>query len=182
MTKNLLLSRLPALLYTVLLAMVLGCVTDDLEEPIESEDVATNSEKFTKRSSNFNFTASLKGDNEVPPKTTNATGNAIVKISKDETSIYYKITVGNIEDVRASHFHMALPGENGPVVVTLFTNTDQPAGRTNGILAEGTITAKDVGGPLSGDLAAVIEEIRNGGIYVNVHTAEIPSGELRGNL
>jgi len=118
--------------------------------------------------------------NEVNPATTNATGNAIVKISKDETSIYYKLTVGNIDDVFASHFHMAPPGENGPIVATLFSGA--PDGRVNGILAEGTITASDVEGQLEGDLAALIDRIRTGRIYVNVHTLEVPSGELRGNL
>ena len=180
MTKKVLTSRLCFLLLSAVPLLFLACTSDGTSVDLSELDTKT-SEKFDRRSSNFNFSASLKGANEVQPVATNATGNVNVKISKDESSIYYKVTVGNIDNVRASHFHMAPPGVNGPVVVTLFTDP-RPAGRTNGVLAEGTISASDVTGLLAGDLDALIDRIRNGRIYVNVHTVEFPSGELRGNL
>ena len=181
MMKELLFSRSLLVLLVTSLIVWSGCsVSDSTGEIIEPEEMDLSEVTFNARSSNFNFTASLKGRYEVPPVTTNATGNAIVKISKDESSIYYKLTVGNIDDVRASHFHMASPGSNGPVVATLFSGV--PNGRVNGVLAEGTITSADVSGPLAGDLAALIDRIRTGRIYVNVHTNEVRSGELRGNL
>ncbi|MGB5369175.1 MAG: CHRD domain-containing protein, partial [Flavobacteriaceae bacterium] len=130
----------------------------------------------------FNFTTSLKGSNEVPAAITKAAGHVSVKISKDEQSIYYKITAANIDDVRASHFHLAPTGVNGPVVVTLYSNPVQPSGPQNGVLAEGVVTAANVTGTLAGDLVSLISAIRTGNIYVNVHTSNYPGGELRGQL
>jgi len=160
---------------TLLLA---GCYKENnLDAPLPK----TADEEITLRSSNFNFTASLKGDNEVPPVETNAVGNVIVKISKDETSIHYKLIVANIEDVTASHFHFAPEGQNGPVVAFLYSGA--PSGPVNGVLAEGTITAANVIGPVfPGDLAALIDAIRDGNIYVNVHTVSNPPGKIRGQL
>jgi hypothetical protein len=132
------------------------------------------------RASDFNFTASLAGYNEVPPTNSNAAGECIVRIAKDESSIYYKLIAANIDDVTASHFHMAPEGVNGGVVAFLFSGP-QP-GPQNGILAEGTITAADVINALEGDLDALIDAIREGNIYVNVHTTANPGGEIRGQV
>lgn len=137
-------------------------------------------EELAFRGSNFNFTASLKGRNEVPAVETNAAGNTIVKIAKDESSIYFKLIVANIENVRFAHFHMAPEGQNGPVVAFLYPGPT--LSNPNGILAEGVITAADVVGPLAGNLDLLIHRIRNGLIYVNVHTDANPGGELRGQL
>ncbi len=170
-------SNFKTLLGALILTTLMGCSKDQALVTAKDDHSEVT---FDRRSSNFNFTAALKGQNEIPPKETTAAGNAVVKISKDESFIYYKLIVANIENVLASHFHMAPPDENGPVVAFLFSG---PAtGRTDGVLAEGTITAGDVIGPLAGDLDALIDRIRRGRIYVNVHTTAIPSGELRGNL
>ena len=129
----------------------------------------------------FNFTTHLSGDNEVPSRETNATGEAIVRISKDESMIYFKIIVANIENVRASHFHKALPGENGGVVVGLFLGPKKE-GRFDGILSEGYVTAESFAEDGENNLAMLIQDIRSGDIYVNVHTDKYPPGELRGQL
>lgn len=160
------------------LILALGCSNDsnDLsEEPLQTTLKANLGDKF-------NFTTSLKGSNEVPAAITKAAGHVSVKISKDEQSIYYKITAANIDDVRASHFHLAPTGVNGPVVVTLYSNPVQPSGPQNGVLAEGVVTAANVTGTLAGDLVSLISAIRTGNIYVNVHTSNYPGGELRGQL
>ncbi|WP_242117670.1 CHRD domain-containing protein [Aestuariivivens sediminicola] len=130
----------------------------------------------------FNFNTHLSPDNEVSLIIrTNATGQANVKISEDETMIYYKIIVANIENVRASHFHKAPPGENGGVVVGLFLGPKKE-GRFNGILAEGYITSESFSEDGENKLAMLIQDIRDGNIYINVHTDKNPPGELRGQL
>ena len=44
-------------------------------------------------------------------------------------------------------------------------------GRTDGVLAEGTITAANLTGPLVGvDFSVLVAALRTGGAYVNVHT------------
>ncbi|WP_242155444.1 CHRD domain-containing protein [Aestuariivivens sediminis] len=182
-------TRIKILMRILLLAAFCLSITRCSNEPLNLEADLQGNALLTKtsnsKSSNvkFNFTTNLSGDNEVPAVETNATGEAIVKISRDESWIYYKLIVANIENVRMSHFHMAQAGTNGGIVVWLYDNRDgQPSGPSNGVIAEGVIMAEDIGGALEGDMAALIEAIRNGNIYVNVHTLQVGSGEIRGQL
>lgn len=129
-----------------------------------------------------NFNAQLSGANEVPAVSTQARGNAVLQLNADGTELSYRLIVANIADVRASHIHLAPEGANGPVVVTLFPGPTI-AGPVNGVLAEGTITASDLAGPLAGmPLTALIENLNNGDLYINVHTDQTPSGEIRGQI
>lgn len=129
-----------------------------------------------------NFVASLKGSNEVPPRDTNAAGNAIFHVLDDGSEIYFKLIVANIDNVVAAHIHLAAEGVNGPVVVGLFggPNTGE---QTEGILAEGIITSADLVGPLAGlTIEDLIEAMAAGNTYVNVHTTQFPGGEIRGQI
>jgi len=128
-----------------------------------------------------NFVAPLSGNEEVPSVDTKATGLAKFQINKDGDEISYKLIVANIENVRFAHIHMAPEGDNGPVVAFLFPGPTTD-GRTNGIIAEGTITGSDVVGPLEGDLNALIYRMTIGNTYVNVHSIGTPSGEIRGQI
>lgn len=136
--------------------------------------------------SKANFRAHLTGDAEVPPVETKATGQAVFRLNKDGDELFYKLIVANIEDVAQAHIHRAPAGQNGPVVAWLYPSSPPPVpipGRTDGVLAEGTITDADLVGPLEGgSLADLIDAIRAGNTYVNVHTAEHPSGEIRGQI
>jgi hypothetical protein len=139
------------------------------------------------------FVAPLSGDQEVPARDTHAVGVAKFKVSGDGTALEFKVNVANIQNVVASHIHCGAVGVNGPVGVTLFGG---PAGggRTDGTLAEGTITAPDPGNACGWtDLAAVLAAIASGNTYVNVHTndgvppantgpGDFPGGEIRGQI
>jgi hypothetical protein len=132
------------------------------------------------------FVAPLSGGQEVPPNDSRATGVAVFKLSKDGTALDFRVNVGNIENVTQAHIHLAPVGVNGPVVVWLHP-PGPPAqllpGRTNGPLAQGTITAADLVGQLAGeDLATLVAHIRDGNAYVNVHTTQFPPGEVRGQI
>lgn len=133
-----------------------------------------------------NYRAHLSGGEEVPPTATRAQGEAIFQFSKDGLGLRYRLIVANIDDVLQSHIHLAPQGTNGPVVVWLYPS-GPPAvlieGQFNGVLAEGTITAANLVGPLNGqDLSALIEAFDNGEAYVNVHTTQFPGGEVRGQI
>ncbi|HEV3432820.1 MAG TPA: CHRD domain-containing protein [Nitrososphaera sp.] len=129
------------------------------------------------------FRAILEGEQEVPPVDSNAKGFAIFRTSNDGTELNYRLIVANIEDVTAAHIHLAPRGENGDVVAFLFNPEEPTEGRTNGVLAEGTITSADLVGPLEGStLSELIDEMEAGNTYVNVHTVEHPSGEIRGQI
>lgn len=133
-----------------------------------------------------NFRTHLKGSNEVPAVETDAQGQATFKLSKDGNSIHYKLIVSNIENVLMAHIHNAPAGVNGGVVVWLYPASPPPQlieGQFQGVLAEGTITADDLTGSLEGEtLDVLIEEMRAGNTYVNVHTPANPAGEIRGQI
>jgi hypothetical protein len=127
------------------------------------------------------FRARLSGSQEVPPVDTNATGVAVFRLNDDGDALSYKLIVANIEDVLFSHIHFASAGMNGPIVAFLFDGG--PTGPVNGVLAEGTITADDLIGPLEeSSLQDLIDAIEAGNTYVNVHTAANPAGEIRGQI
>ncbi|WP_242131496.1 CHRD domain-containing protein [Aestuariivivens marinum] len=175
------------MLLAIFCLFITRCSTEQLNLEGNLQENALTSRTVNSKKSDkvkFNFTTHLSGDNEFPnPVETNATGQAIVRISEDESWIYYKLIVANIENVTMSHFHMAEAGANGGPVVWLYNNINgQPSGTSNGILAEGVIMADDIIGGLAGNMSGLIWAIRNGKIYVNVHTVAYPGGELRGQL
>jgi hypothetical protein len=175
-----------------LLFFVFACDKQMIEKDSEPETVKRSSKSVEVDKHNFarpavrNFRTHLSGDEEVPLAETRATGQAIFQLSKDGTRLSYKIIVANIENVRMAHIHLAPAGANGPVVAWLYPSAPpaQPIpGRTDGILAEGELTASDLRGLLSGQpLSALIDEFLEEGAYVNVHTDQFPGGEIRGQI
>ncbi len=133
-----------------------------------------------------NFRAHLNGESEVPAVDTRARGQATFQLGKDGSSIQYKVILANIENVRMAHIHLAPADANGPVVAWLYPPRP-PAelipGRFNGILAEGVITDDALVGPLEDmTIDDLLDEIRAGNTYVNVHTNQHPGGEVRGQI
>ena len=143
---------------------------------------------------NRNFVAHLSGDEEVPVRDTLAQGQAIFRLSKDGTSLEYKLIVANMSNVVASHIHVGASGQNGLVVVFLYGPAAPGGGRSDGVLAQGTITAANLVGPLAGHpFSDLIDAMRAGNAYVNVHTndgvaptdtgpGDFPGGEIRGQI
>jgi hypothetical protein len=131
------------------------------------------------------FTAHLVGSNEVPANDSPAQGQVILTFNEDGTELHYRLIVANIENVRAAHIHCGAVGVNGPVVVGLFGTPT--TGVSNGVLAVNTATDANVaelacvGGTEAG-LDDVLELIRSGNAYVNVHTTQLPGGEIRGQV
>jgi hypothetical protein len=148
----------------------------------------------TASADNRNFAVHLSGDEEVPAVATLAQGQAIFHLSKDGTELHYKLIVANIDNVVASHIHVGPAGVNGPVVAFLAGPFPAGGGRTDGVLAEGTITGANLVGPLAGQpLSALIAAMEAGNAYVNVHTndgagltntgpGDFPGGEIRGQI
>jgi hypothetical protein len=133
-----------------------------------------------------NHRTHMSGQEEVPVRDTMAQGQSIFQVSRDGTSISYKLIVANIENVLQSHIHLAPAGANGGIVVWLYPSAP-PAqlipGRSDGVLAEGVITASSLVGSLAGQpLSALLAAMRDGRTYVNVHTSQFPPGEIRGQI
>ncbi len=53
----------------------------------------------------------------------------------------YRLIASNIDNVVASHIHRGVVGAPGPAVVFLYGNAAPGAGRHDGVLATGTLTA-----------------------------------------
>jgi len=148
---------------------------------------------------NRNWSDHANGSQEVPPRDTQGQAQAIFHLSKDGDSLEYKLIASNIDNVFMSHIHMEAPGVNGPIVVWLYPSTTPVpgpfgAGRTNGVLAEGTITAANLVGPLAGHpLDDLVTAMSTGHAYVNLHTndgvdgtntgaGDVPGGEIRADI
>jgi hypothetical protein len=106
----------------------------------------------------------LSGTEEVPPVTTTAKGGGTITIGADG-AVSGGVTTSGIT-ATAAHIHEAAAGKNGPVVVPMTKSGD------NGwnIAAGAKLTD------------AQMASFKAGNLYVNVHSAANPGGELRGQL
>jgi hypothetical protein len=131
----------------------------------------------------YPYDATLGGQNEVPPVETSATGEAEFTIPANDT-IKYRINVTGIMNASAAHIHMAKEGENGEIVADLLnTPTSKDKDTAYGMIFRGNLSDSSLKGAMQGktldDLAAAMD---SGDTYVNVHTAENPDGEIRGQI
>ena len=113
------------------------------------------------------FDATLSGGEEVPPKTTGGNGMAEVQYNRNTGMLHYKVTYSGLTGpVTAAHIHgPAAPGQNAGVLVP-FT---------------GALNVS----PFQGEVHITPEQLAqlaSGQTYVNLHTAQNPAGELRGQL
>ena len=137
--------------------------------------------------------ANLEPLNQVPSVLTNSAGSFEAQVNSDG-SISFSLSYSNMSSsVAQAHIHFGASRTNGGVMVFLCGGA-KPACPDSGTVT-GTITAADVSvlpatntdsvipqGIQPGDLAAVLSAIRSGNTYVNVHTANFPNGELRGQV
>jgi glucose/arabinose dehydrogenase len=139
------------------------------------------------------FRAHATGAEEVPPRTTTGTADLEMMSIRNGQAIQFTLSVEGLSNVVAAHLHLGIPGQNGPVVVSLFA-APAGGGPASGVIAQGEITAADLEGPLAGmSIASLINQIKLGRIYVNVHTndgvggidtgpGDFPNGEVRGQV
>jgi len=133
------------------------------------------------------FKATLDGAQEVPAVATMTTGEIHARFNPALSEVAVELTINNGVDVTRAHFHCARPGANGPIAFGLFVPgplTFDNAG------AQGTLTNADfsgadcvpnIGRPVN-NIAALAFAMRDGLIYLNVHTTANPGGEIRGQL
>jgi hypothetical protein len=106
----------------------------------------------------------LKGTAETPPVTTQASG--LATLSVDSTGM----VTGGIKtsgiDGTAAHIHMGKTGTSGPPVITLTS-----AGKDQWKVPEGSKLSTEQ-----------YEAYKKGNLYINVHSKDHPSGEIRAQL
>lgn len=106
----------------------------------------------------------LSGANEVPAVTTSASGSGTVAVNDDHT-VSAKISVTGM-NATAAHIHQGAKGANGKVVIP-FTKT-----------ADNEFSAP-AGAKLTDEQ---YQAYKAGDLYVNVHSANHPGGEIRAQL
>jgi hypothetical protein len=137
------------------------------------------------------FSAQLSGEEEVPPVPTTASGTATLEV--ENGAINYTINVTDLQNPVVAHIHIADIGVNGPVRLNL-CGTGAPVPDCavgDGVLVTGT-NGTTVGTPAI-TFDELVEAMRTGGAYVNVHTddgegaqntgpGDMASGEIRGQI
>ena len=156
-----------------------GCGGDTPAENSDSGDTPPGDEREefdrTER-----FSAVLQGSESFPdPVTTDATGLVQFEVSEDGQRLSFELTVSDIEDAFAAHIHLAARGETGEIAVFLYVGD---AVTLTGVLARGTTSAAEVVPSAASSLEELLELMRSGGTYVNVHTNAYPNGEIRGQI
>jgi hypothetical protein len=106
----------------------------------------------------------LSGDQAVPPVATAAKGTGTGTIG-DDRAVSGSVQTTGI-DGTAAHIHLAAPGQNGPVAVPL-----AKSGEGTGAVGAGAKLTE-----------APYEAYPAENLYVNVHSAAHPGGEIRGQL
>ena len=116
---------------------------------------------------NLNLTRSttLSGANEVPANASTATATGTFSFDPLTLELRGGVVVTGLAGTGA-HIHMAAAGVAGPIIVPLVLAADGAW-----VVPPGTILS-----------ATQFTALRTGGLYVNVHSAAFPSGEIRGQI
>ena len=117
------------------------------------------------KSETVSLKADLKGSNEVPPNTAAATGSVAITYETARKKLDWKGSLAGLSGApTAAHFHgPAEAGKNAGVQLAI---------PNPGTAFEGSALLTD------GQAA----DLLNGRIYVNIHTAAHPGGEVRGQI
>lgn len=130
------------------------------------------------------FSATLSGENEVPPTESNATGVAQFQLGTgdDGQEVAYSVNLTGFDDIAAAHIHSGNEGENGSIVATL-SEGEEADGDSVELQFNGDIQTNDLAGPLEdSEIADLVDLMNNGSAYVNVHTEIYPDGAIRGQI
>jgi len=110
------------------------------------------------------FTATLTGAQETPPNNSTGAGTATLLLSPDEQTARVSLNFSGLSTVQTgAHIHgPAGPGVSAPILSPL------PNGQLSDVVI--ALTATDV------------QDLKNGLLYINVHTSNFPNGEIRGQF
>ncbi|MHC4447025.1 MAG: CHRD domain-containing protein [Planctomycetota bacterium] len=134
-------------------------------------------------STSLSFGARLTGRDQNPPVQTETAGRFRIDFNENLTKAKFRLHVSNGVRVTEAHIHCGREGAKGNVVLHL-TGLHEPGwdvhGRwiDNAVVTDENLMAVTCGTTLA-ELAAAMAA---GGLYVDVHTAAHPFGEIRGQL
>ena len=113
----------------------------------------------------------MSGAQESPANTSTATGSINATYNKDTKILSYEVTWSGLSgNVTGMHIHGATdPGFNAPVLQGFSGYKNTPSGSHSGSVIVDGLVIKE-------------EDVLAGKLYVNIHTATYPGGEIRGQL
>ena len=134
----------------------------------------------------------LRPSEEIPTNVTSGSGTFTAAVN-DNNTVSFTLSYSNLSTPAVqAHIHLGATKTNGGVMVFLCGSAASPAhmvcpnDSTNSGTLTDTLSASDVvingQGIQPGDLAKVLEAIHDGNAYVNVHTTQLPGGEMRGQV
>ena len=119
---------------------------------------------------------------------TDATGRIKARFDSAFTEVSVNLRINNLLGTfAAAHFHCGRPGQNGPVAFGLVSPGPLAfdGKRVRGTLTNAHFTGADcteaIGRPVNNSVALAFA-MRDGLIYINVHSSVFPPGEIRGQL
>ena len=126
---------------------------------------------------------------ETPALVTSGFGQAIVTIDDSSQTITFGLRWSGLTGPPLfAHIHIGQTGVAGGVSAFLCGGSTKPAcpQATSGQI-QGTIVPADVIGPSgqgvsAGEWSKLVQAIRSGNTYANMHTPQFPSGEIRGQI
>lgn len=131
--------------------------------------------------------ARLSGEQETADVQTEGSGRFVARFDKAFKQVDVFLKVGDVPDVTRAHLHCARSGANGPIAFGLF---DPGPLEFDGSVSRGTLFNEDFNdadcGPTAerpvNNIAALAFAMRDGLVYINVHSATNPGGEVRGQI
>ena len=130
-------------------------------------------------------TATLRGSEEVPSISTTGTGAAFGFIAEGDSSAFLFLSYAGLGSVTGAHIHLGQSGVNGGIVIHLCGTGGKPAcppAELSIDLTMADVVALPDQGVVAGDLVSIVQAMRSGAAYVNIHTSVHPGGEIRGQI
>ncbi len=129
------------------------------------------------------FSATLSGNEEIPPTQSSATGWARFQTNDNGTQVAYSVNLTGLNEITGAHIHNGSAGQNGDIVISLSGQQAAENGNNATISLKGNISQDSLQGPLEGkEFSELVSLMSDGTVYVNVHTAEFQNGEIRGQI
>ncbi|GGD54642.1 CHRD domain-containing protein [Lacimicrobium alkaliphilum] len=111
------------------------------------------------------FSVTLSGAQEVPAVMTDSSATATVSLDEENRLFAVSLDASGIENITGAHVHAGDIGMNGPVAFPLTATSEDTY----------TLDPTNL-------LDSQVSALKNGQWYLNVHTDENPSGEVRGQI